>query len=398
MVNETVKHIAEEQEICSFLPLVDGDFAKQIESCYAQLKSHLLANNLSDNFVLKQSVFVYALNNKDFSEIKNKLISISDKFFGHFVPISVVPQSPLPEKLVCTEFLIFKNKSYAIERKSFGDIKYLVTRYKDFTQVVASGLHAERSQTDIYQQSVAAFEIMQKILIAEGLSFSNVVRQWNYIEDITGFAGENQHYQIFNDVRSSYYNSSKFTNGYPAATGIGMNSGGVIIDFVANNVNNVTQSISIKSPVQSDAHQYTQEVLAHNAIRTATTESTPKFERAKALASNSENLTIFISGTASIKGQQSVFSNDAIMQTKFTINNILKLVSKENIEKHNLSKFYTSLRPFYFRVYIKNPADFEAVKKVCNEMLGTMQLLYLQADICRPELLIEIEGMFVSEI
>ena len=50
-------------------------------------------------------------------------------------------------------------------------------------------------------------------------------------------------------------------HGYPAATGIGMTAGGVVIDFLAA-VND--QVWPVKNPVQVDAYKYSNEVLANN--------------------------------------------------------------------------------------------------------------------------------------
>ena len=38
---------------------------------------------------------------------------------------------------------------------------------------------------------------------------------------------------MFNNVRSNFYNQAVWTNGYPAATGIGTNLGGVLVDIDA---------------------------------------------------------------------------------------------------------------------------------------------------------------------
>jgi hypothetical protein len=72
---------------------------------------------------------------------------------------------------------------------------------------------------DIYENSNMAFTLMEKILNAENLNFSNIVRQWNYIEGITHIPDKrqnHQHYQIFSDLRSDYYNKNKFIHGYPS--------------------------------------------------------------------------------------------------------------------------------------------------------------------------------------
>jgi hypothetical protein len=48
------------------------------------------------------------------------------------------------------------------------------------------------------------------------------------------------------------------------------------------------------------------------------------------------------------------------------------------------------------RVYIKRPEDFPAVRTVCEQRLGELPTIYAIGDVCRPELLVEIEGIAFS--
>ena len=45
------------------------------------------------------------------------------------------------------------------------------------------------------------------------------------------------------------------------------------------------------------------------------------------------------------------------------------------------------------RVYIKHQEDYDKVKAVCEARLGELPVIYAQGDVCRPELLVEIEGI-----
>ena len=48
------------------------------------------------------------------------------------------------------------------------------------------------------------------------------------------------------------------------------------------------------------------------------------------------------------------------------------------------------------RVYIKRREDYAKTKAVCEERLGELPAVYAIADICRPDLLVEIEGIAFS--
>jgi hypothetical protein len=104
---------------------------------------------------------------------------------------------------------------------------------------------------------------------------------------------------------------------------------------------------------------------------------------------------IFISGTASIIGEKTVGINNPAEQTKVTIQNILQLYSTERLlhitEKQLMPKYGHAL------VYVKNRSDFTAIKRMVKSFYGTMPVVYILADICRDDLLVEIEGKVVLE-
>jgi enamine deaminase RidA (YjgF/YER057c/UK114 family) len=263
--------------------------------------------------------------------------------------------------------------------------------------VFATSSGETSESNNIQQHSNTAFNQLQNILSEEKMAFSDVVRQWNYIEKITVNVNHNnstsQHYQIFNDVRSKFYQQASFSTGFPAATGIGMDYGGIIIDIIAVQFGNKGSVIAVKNPVQLDAYTYSTEVLAENNTMSDFCRTTPKFERAKILITP-ENKWVFISGTAAIKGQVSNPGLSAEQQTEMTIQNILNLISPENLKKYGIEKG-EKMSMSHVRVYVKNRADVQQVKAICLKYFPHIPVVYFVADICRPELLVEIEGQAV---
>lgn len=146
--------------------------------------------------------------------------------------------------------------------------KSLVSDRCDAKMIFIAGLGVASENTDILKQSTVAFESLEAILKAEDFVFSNIIRNGTTSKKLWKNVSHNntisQHYQIFNDVRSKYYQKSDFTHGYPAATGIGQAFGGVIIDAIAIKTKDEKSIIPIKSPLQLDAYSYTKEVLAEN--------------------------------------------------------------------------------------------------------------------------------------
>jgi enamine deaminase RidA (YjgF/YER057c/UK114 family) len=106
---------------------------------------------------------------------------------------------------------------------------------------------------------------------------------------------------------------------------------------------------------------------------------------------------LFISGTASITDSETRHIGDAAAQTRETLDNIASLISEENLARHGLPGRGTTLDGIGLaRVYIKRQEDYGRVRAVCEERLGEMPTIYAVADVCRPDLLVEIEGMALS--
>jgi enamine deaminase RidA (YjgF/YER057c/UK114 family) len=108
-------------------------------------------------------------------------------------------------------------------------------------------------------------------------------------------------------------------------------------------------------------------------------------------------VTTWISGTASILDSESVHLGDIEKQTEQTIDNIERLISPENFARHGLSGCGAQLADLAkVRVYVKRPEDYEKCRAVCERRFGAVPTIYAQADICRGELLVEIEAVAFS--
>ncbi len=381
-----------------FYPETGSGLCDKLNDCYRQFSELIENKGLTKEFTVKQSIFFAASSLPEYLQNKQKLLSCANLFFPGLPPTSIISQSPDNGSVVLELTLLEGVRPGELVTKETSGARWSVFSRGDTRLVFAAGINAEGNYDDILQQSTSSFELAKQILGAENMSFSNVVRQWNYIAQIIKGIEVNgkssQHYQIFNDVRSKYYETADFENGYPAATGIGIDWGGVVIDFIAANPDAV-QSVGIKSPVQLDAYIYSKEVLAENCTMSDFCQTTPKFERAR-LVNVCGAKWIFISGTAAIVGQMSDHHNSVEDQTEMTIDNIKSLISADNIRRFGIE---TVADPTItnLRVYVKHKADFEAVKQICCKHFTAIPLSFVVADICRPELLLEIEGHAVLE-
>ncbi len=340
--------------------------------------------------VLSISLFGASSNERYHAE----LIDLRTHIRAHlqYLPLVTYIVQPLPDE-----------QGMAMEVQSFiqgGDIaslpivehpngaRYVPISIGDRELFLFEGVVPKSFEASMWEQSVEVFDKITTLLASLDLTPSNIIRQWNYIGNITKVDGGEQHYQAFNDTRSSFYATDTWSNGYPAATGIGTSCDGVVVSFVAYRGVTGRSCKAIDNPLQIAAHAYNKRVLIGDE---AAQKSTPKFERAKTLVYSDKRSLCFISGTAAIRGEDSLSGADAAEQTRMTIENIEYLISDENMKRHN-SKANT-LRPVALRVYVKRREDFDSVRSVVDSYYGDVQRVYVEADICRSELLVEIEGI-----
>lgn len=103
----------------------------------------------------------------------------------------------------------------------------------------------------------------------------------------------------------------------------------------------------------------------------------------------------FISGTASVVGSESVHIDNVQAQLHETMENIRVLMSQANISKYvagHIGFEFSDLTSV--RVYIKHSHDYPIIRSLLSSYLPhCSNILYLRTDICRDNLLLEIEGI-----
>ncbi|MBQ2429457.1 MAG: hypothetical protein II274_01250 [Alistipes sp.] len=356
-------------------------YRSQAESFTGALEELLTSITSHPTKPLRIIFFGHTENNQEYATQLSEIEKSVNEHFNQKPMVAYVAQAPLCSTLAAEVMSVAES---VFNRAVFHE-DYI--RIDD--EILSGGLHTTLSQ-GIDAQAETIFTRMSEIPRAEGVEINDIVRQWNYIERITHMDANGQHYQLFNDARSSFYNKCQWSNGYPAATGIGTQAGGVVVVFDA--IKSSEQcSTPIDNPLQISAHAYSQQVLI-NSIDTHKT--TPKFERARHI--DGTEPIIHISGTAAIRGEASC-EQDIIGQTALTMENIDYLTSVENqsssgVKQPHEMEYATS------RIYIKHRNNLQQVSEWMAEHYPTTPALYLWADICRDELLIEIEGVATKKI
>ncbi|MDO8951214.1 MAG: hypothetical protein Q7U86_01250 [Draconibacterium sp.] len=361
---------------------VCGTFSEELQNCLLQLK-----NINSGKKIFKLNFFIEANSKEEYIHFQQIIHHEVYNLLSENILLSVLAQPPLAGKVII-EACFYDPLFWRTEFVSKGENGAVLFEQED-SRILIGNVQSFENE-NCRHNSENAFRQLKEIFRSGGFPINSIVRQWNYIENILGFDVKKQRYQEFNDVRSDFYGDSFRGKGYPAATGIGMKQGGIIIEFIAIQSCKLI-SFPIDNPEQIAAHSYSKNVLVGEECVLKTT---PKFERARFLELFGKKV-IFISGTASIRGEHTVGDGDPAIQTEVTIDNIKQLYSDKVLSK--ISNGDLVAKYGHARIYVKDRKDFAAIKKTFRLHFGNLPVVYIVADICRPDLLVEIEGKVILE-
>lgn len=328
--------------------------------------------------VLKIVFFCSPKNVKEYISHIQLLKDCVKRLFPTETPLVSYVAQETADNTLTAEVITLKDNSATIKYYN----GYVILGSSTATELMTEGIIPKNIGASTFHQTQDIFNRIAQIFKEHDFKADDIYRQWNYIQGITAENEGSQNYQEFNDARSIFYSSAEWRNGYPAATGIGSSQGGVMVDLYAAKSNNDTINKPIDNPLQIAAHNYSQQVLADNRQLKTNNRTTPKFERARIVGD-----TIYISGTAAIKGEESSASDNILTQTAATMEIMDRLVSPENISTGCKGTQYS-----FLRIYVKRREDINAVRQYMEEHYPSPRKHYLISDICRPELLIEIEG------
>ena len=154
----------------------------------------------------------------------------------------------------------------------------------------------------------------------------------------------------------------------PAASALGSPAGPLALYFLAGRA----APECLENPRQVSAYHYPGQYGA----------CPPSFSRATLV--RHRGATLFISGTSSIRGHRTVHEGDPAAQTRETLTNIATLLEQ--------TRGFT-LEDLAYKIYVRRPADLPLIRRELDATLGARaRRVYLQADVCRSDLAVEIEA------
>lgn len=182
-------------------------------------------------------------------------------------------------------------------------------------------------------------------------------------------------YMAFNAGRcramlAHYGGKAALARAVPAASGVG--HGGE--DLVVHGLCARAHGVPVENPRQTPAWRYSQRFGP----------LPPCFARATSIVHAGQPM-LLVSGTASVVGEETLHPGQLAAQAEETFVNLRALVEAAGFSLAQLRDA---------RVYVSHARDLAAARTLCeNGLPGLAQLEVVHAEICRPGLILEIEGI-----
>ena len=218
---------------------------------------------------------------------------------------------------------------------------------------LVGGVHGDPAASR-REQARATFEALDAVLAQAGLGFSDVVRTWLYADRILEW------YSELNQVRSAFFAEPGRIRLVPASTGVGAGNGSGAALMASALACRPSSAVAVPSPLQCSALDY------GSAFSRAVELGPPGSRR------------LLVSGTASIDpAGATVHGGDAREQLALTLRVVEALLASRGAGWGDVTR-----RVAYV------PPGVDAAQLVAGGLEGW---LVVRADLCRADLLVEIE-------
>ena len=216
----------------------------------------------------------------------------------------------------------------------------------------------------------------------ETLAFPYPLRIWNFLSEINRVSGDGERYWHFNGARQEVFLglNRSIAGNVPAASAVGVAAASPLTVYC---IASARSPIALENPRQCSAWAYPAQYGPRS----------PTF--ARACIADDAAQTLFISGTASIVGHASAHAGDQCEQTREIVRNIRALIG---IANDRVGGQRYALDRLHYKVYVRRAEHQPSIDRELRREIGAeLRVLYLRADICRHDLLVEIEAVGTPE-
>ncbi|HVT02100.1 MAG TPA: hypothetical protein VHL58_01855 [Thermoanaerobaculia bacterium] len=208
--------------------------------------------------------------------------------------------------------------------------------------------------------------------------FPHPLRIWNHVPAINAHCEGLEQYRRFSVGRFEALTDLgfRFDDDLPAASAIGTGSDLFAVYLVAAR----EPGLQIENPRQVSAFRYPDRYGPRS----------PSFSRATLKRWATGSFQLFVAGTASIVGHESRHQGELLTQLDETLRNLDLVISEAG---RRLDRPLGLSDASALKVYLRHGEDYEAASRsLAPRIAANASVIYLRADICRRELLLEIEA------
>jgi chorismate lyase / 3-hydroxybenzoate synthase len=217
------------------------------------------------------------------------------------------------------------------------------------------------------------------ISLAEQRGCPKLLRAWNFMAAINRGQGDAERYRRFCLGRACALEVVGIHEPeLCAGTAIGGDDPSLRVYVLAGR----RAGINIENPRQVSAYRYPRIYGPRS----------PSFARATALSSGNDQMVLMISGTASVVGHQTLHAGDLDRQLDEIVTNLEALLAESvrRLKRPGLASFGSGS---LMRAYVRHGKDWPAVRDRLAEAWPQARVVGLRGDICRSDLLVEIEAV-----
>ena len=258
---------------------------------------------------------------------------------------------------------VWKTPSQTVEHGKANGCRWSRSRDFQFLSMTVNSV----SSSDIEEVAEQVYRSLLQTI--QDSRYPQFLRFWNVLPNINHGSGDRENYKRFCSGRLAAFQQFGVDRAqFPAASAVGHYFEGMTIYALSSN----QEPTNLANPRQVDAFSYPRQYGP----------SSPSFARATTVSD-----LCFISGTASILGHNTVHKGDLLAQLHTTNDNILYLLKEAGRKRSEVRSL---------RVYLRRAEDYLQVKEVVASWYPKAHIIFCHADICRADLLIEIECFCIA--
>jgi chorismate lyase/3-hydroxybenzoate synthase len=242
-------------------------------------------------------------------------------------------------------------------------------------------LIAENGNENLESAARAGYSKILKL--TRKLGYSHLVRLWNYFPDINVEVNGLERYRSFCVGRYEAFAAAGYqSQRLAAASAIGTHAPGLLLYFLAA----AQPGTPIENPRQVSAFRYPKVYSPRH----------PLFSRAMLKRWNA-GTHLYVSGTASVVGHRTCHVGDTLEQLRETARNIGAIVSRANELQPLALKAPAQLT--HVKIYVRRAEDFFRIQSEFDRLFSpALPRAYLLADICRADLLLELDAFYCEPL